>query len=365
MTPITRVESRGSDSLSLEGILALFEILSINRSVIVLDISPHLIDFASGTIKFRSNVCANDLHCLLNALKSNVPIKRVDCLGLKSPNLLEVVYIFKIRLIEDFLLDSTSSSYSVDVETGALSFSPSDFTRITLSEVLSLQSLCDHSHVKSLTLHNCFVADEAYTLLCDLIRESDSLTSIDFSHCGLTDDCVLKLIAAVQSNHSIRNVNLNNNSFGIKSLSTVFELTTTQQITSNFEISPHSIDISSGTIIYESKVDHTDLISLLNSLKCNSSITRVQSLGVDSLNLEGLLTLFEILSINSRVIDLDISPHLIDISKESFCFSPSRFLSISTELISLRFLLTKVQISKILHLNDVVLLLKQSLFCVI
>ncbi|KAL0246473.1 hypothetical protein GEMRC1_007685 [Eukaryota sp. GEM-RC1] len=124
---------------------------------------------------------------------------------------------------------------------------------------------------------------------------------------------------------------MNNNNLGLKSLITITELVSNQKLTRNIQLSPHFIDYSTCIVYYETKVSSSDLIALLNSLKSMTPISRVESRGVDSLNLEGIMSLFEILSIRNSVIDLDVSPHLINISKRSFCFSPSRSIPISVE----------------------------------
>ncbi|KAL0249131.1 hypothetical protein GEMRC1_004364 [Eukaryota sp. GEM-RC1] len=75
-------------------------------------------------------------------------------------------------------------------------------------------------------------------------------------------------------------------------------------------------------------------MSLLEALHSKVFITRVDCKGCRFLNLTGLIALFEILSLNKSVIDLDASPHLIDVDNGLFYFSQKNSTELTTEEIS-------------------------------
>ncbi|KAL0239866.1 hypothetical protein GEMRC1_009974 [Eukaryota sp. GEM-RC1] len=112
---------------------------------------------------------------------------------------------------------------------------------------------------------------------------------------------------ALQSKRSLKMVKLCNRKLGFKSLSTFFQLASTGKLTTRIDLSPHVVDVSLGSIIYENDVDNEDLSSLLDALKSNLSIKRVQCCGLRSPSIEGVITLFKLLSMNELVIDTDVS----------------------------------------------------------
>ncbi|KAL0242825.1 hypothetical protein GEMRC1_005388 [Eukaryota sp. GEM-RC1] len=82
--PTERVKCEGLREPYLEGLIASYQIHSINKSVIDLDVSHHSFDISLGSIRYDSFVNEADLMALLIALKSNVRITRVECLGVEE-----------------------------------------------------------------------------------------------------------------------------------------------------------------------------------------------------------------------------------------------------------------------------------------
>ncbi|KAL0248749.1 hypothetical protein GEMRC1_003983 [Eukaryota sp. GEM-RC1] len=115
-------------------------------------------------------------------------------------------------------------------------------------------------------------------------------------------------------------VNLSNNHIQLTGLLTIFELISTGKLTANILLSPHFLNVSTGYICFKKSLTSSDMVSLLRSLKSNVAITRLECGSFEKLNLAGLMDLFEILSINKSLLDLDISPHLIDVENCVFVF---------------------------------------------
>ncbi|KAL0250932.1 hypothetical protein GEMRC1_000146 [Eukaryota sp. GEM-RC1] len=354
--PIKRFECRGFESPRLEGIVALFEILSINKSLVDVNLFHHLIDLSLGSIHYQGYVEYISLISILNALKSNVPIKRVECRGFKSPSLVGLIVLYEILSFNKSLIDLDISSHIIDVEKGVFCYSPNNFTELTSEEVQSLQSFLDRFNIKELTLKHCTFTEDTITVLCNLLKNITSLTSVDFSHeetshtlrsnffsqyetsariepifgCELTllSDLVPikksivshKLISSSHSNSDLRRFCLNKHQIGFNDLLTMFKKLITTKLSTTVKISSHVINFSQGSILYQGVIENHDLLTIVNALNSSIPIKRVECRRFKRPTLEGLITLFEILSINQSLLDLDISPHLIDVEKECFVF---------------------------------------------
>ncbi|KAL0239382.1 hypothetical protein GEMRC1_009490 [Eukaryota sp. GEM-RC1] len=239
-------------------------------------------------------------------------------------------------------------------------------TKIRTEEVSSLKSLLKCHSVKELSLKRCRISPEAVPILCDLASVNSSLTSLDFSYmvqhssqssdddffdCDssddesdclrqLSDDNFSKLLSSIQSNPHLRTVNLSHNSFSFKQFLKFFELISTGNLIPSITVFPHCLDVSCGHIRFDGKVENSDLISLLTALKSNIPIRCVECRGLKSLSLDGFIALLQILVLKKSVIDLDISPHAIDVENGVFCFSPLSFKQMSAEtVLTLKFLL--------------------------
>ncbi|KAL0239473.1 hypothetical protein GEMRC1_009581 [Eukaryota sp. GEM-RC1] len=264
----------------------------------------------------------------------------------------------------------------IDVTTRAFCFSPTKSVDITSEQILSLKTYLNNSGIKELTLKNCLFSEDSFKTLCDLIRVNDTLTSVDFSYirvynryCSgytrpcheLTDEHYLKLIDALQSQSNLnkfknfKNVNLSifidryrrRHSIGFKILLHIFDLICTGKLTSNITIFPHAIDANLGFIRYENELANRDLPFLLESLRSNVPIKRVECLGMTRLSLKGLISLYEIRSFNKSVEDLDTSPHLIDVDNGVFSFNSKKPIDVTFEISSLQSFLVRYNIKQL------------------
>ncbi|KAL0251737.1 hypothetical protein GEMRC1_000949 [Eukaryota sp. GEM-RC1] len=306
---------------------SLSELLRRNTSLAVLNIDCR---FASSS-QFKT---------FLKGFEQNSTVKKVILPELNFACLMlvfEAVYNGKLASNVDV------SHNCIDTTKSVFSFIPFGRIHISLEEISSLPGFLNSFNVKELTLRRCWFAFEAFTAFCDSIRVNNSLTSVDFSdnqicqdksrgrYDTLHDENFLKMIDALQCKPNIKQVILNGSSVGFKGPCTVFELVSANQLTPNIEISPHSFDFATGSISYANPIDNSDLLVLLDSLKSNVPIKRVKCKQWPRPSLEVLATVFEILSINKSVIDLDISPHLLDVEKGVFRYLPKTLTPITVE----------------------------------
>ncbi|KAL0251294.1 hypothetical protein GEMRC1_000507 [Eukaryota sp. GEM-RC1] len=346
-----------NNSIGFNSLLTVFELVSSCQITPNVQVLPHSIDVALGIICYENEINSDDLLSLLKILKSNVPMKRVECSGLKSLTLRELIVVSEICSINKSILDLDLNPHFISVENGVFSFSPQWFTQITTEEISSLQCLFKSFKIKELALHKCRFSENAINALCNLITTNDSLTSVDFSFIRMSeqnsyffsndqlsdafffcynqfDHLYHKLINAIQPNHHVKKVNLSNSSIGFNSVLTIFHLVSSNKLTLNIDIFPHIIDVSLGYIRFENKIEDSDLSSLLHILKSKVPVQRVDCCLLKSLSIQGLITLFEIISINKSILDLDLSPHFINVEQGVFCFSPETVTQISSEQIS-------------------------------
>ncbi|KAL0229177.1 hypothetical protein GEMRC1_013797 [Eukaryota sp. GEM-RC1] len=285
--------------LDITCLFLIFERILTSCIIPNVQVSPHHFDFSCGLFTYENMIEHDGLTLLLNSLKSNIPIRRVDCHGFKYPNLEGLITLFEILSITNSVINLDISPHIIDVDNGLFGFSPEHSTVITTEEVASLKCLIECFGIKAVTLTGCHFTDDTITALSGLISLSTSLTSVDFSHCQLNlnldyyctsnhlfDDVFLKLINILQSNDHLKKVNLSNQALGFKTLLRIFELISTDKLTPNVSVLPNSIDFSLGSIRYESTITDDDLIMLLKSLKSTVAIKRVECHGLTSPNLE-------------------------------------------------------------------------------
>ncbi|KAL0241826.1 hypothetical protein GEMRC1_007061 [Eukaryota sp. GEM-RC1] len=307
----------GFNTLYLNSLIMIFDGIVTQRLVTSFQVEPHSIKVFSGLICYEKELEYQDLISLLKALKSNIPIARVECRGFKVINIQELCHLFQCNYANNSATFDIPPRI-VGTVNGSFCFLPASITDICASQVSSLQCFLECFRIKELTLKRCRFSDDAITNLCDLIKVNNSLTSIDFSECNFLDNNVIQ---AIQLNSSLKKINLSYNPFGFTSLLTIFELVSSKQLTSNIQIVPHFFDCSLGSIQDKNRMNNCDLISLLKALKSNVPITRVDTcLGLRNPTLDGILVLFGIFSINTSLIDLDIFPHSIDIGNGVFSF---------------------------------------------
>ncbi|KAL0233254.1 hypothetical protein GEMRC1_011999 [Eukaryota sp. GEM-RC1] len=124
-----------------------------------------------------------DLEFVLKGLEKNSVLKQVRFPGL---NVSCLILLFKALSANKLKMTFTVSPHFIDIETGVFRFSPVISTGITDEDLVSLHYLS--SSVKEFSLKGCTFSDEAYTCLLSFIRNSTSLTSVDFSGSVLSDD---------------------------------------------------------------------------------------------------------------------------------------------------------------------------------
>ncbi|KAL0239508.1 hypothetical protein GEMRC1_009616 [Eukaryota sp. GEM-RC1] len=290
---------------------ALCKMMRINKSLLILNFPGHLMTstlFQLFVISFKNNhvikkVVLPDSSKSLSSFVS-------DC---------ETVCTKQLPFSVDF------DPHFIDVNKKVFCFSPEYSSWITTVEVSSLQSFVNRFGIKELTLKNCIFTEESTTVLSNLIRKNNSMTSVDFSHCKLNENSVSNLINAIRSNFSLKTVNFSGIDGGFKTILAVFKEFSTHQLRPTLHVDPHRIDFSTGTIFYD-ELAPDDLISLMDSLHSNLPIKRVDCRTLNNQNLEAIITLFKLLSLKKSVIDIDISPHFIDVKNGVFSFTQQFFL---------------------------------------
>ncbi|KAL0239654.1 hypothetical protein GEMRC1_009762 [Eukaryota sp. GEM-RC1] len=301
-----------SNSLSLNSLLTIFELISSTKLTPNVEVSPHFLDFSLEYICYQNEVDNSDLISLLKCLKSNISVKRVECLGFKRPismSLEGLMALFQIQLLKKSVIDLDISPHCISVDDSVFVF------HLEVPPKFLLKNYIGSS-----------VASQNFT------SSSHKLNSEDFS----------KLLNALQYNIHLKKVNLSNKSIGFNSLLTIFELISTDKLTSNVEVLPHYIDFSLGLIGYQNKLKNDDLFSLLNALKSNVPIKRVESHGLSSPGLKELNSVYEVFLINSSVIDFDLSDDSLNAERLVFVF-PQRTTQIATEFSSLQFFFKVLQ----------------------
>ncbi|KAL0251340.1 hypothetical protein GEMRC1_000553 [Eukaryota sp. GEM-RC1] len=173
--------------MDLSSLIMVFDVIVSHKLIPCIELARHYIDVHLGLICFDNRVEADDLASLLRALKSNVPIQRVECLGFGSPSLEELVVLYEILFINKTVIDADISPHSIDVNNGLFCFSPEKPSQISYEEVSSLQTLSKRFSLAELTFKQCHFKDDTITIMSDFITGNSSLTSVDFNDCDLPD----------------------------------------------------------------------------------------------------------------------------------------------------------------------------------
>ncbi|KAL0239670.1 hypothetical protein GEMRC1_010256 [Eukaryota sp. GEM-RC1] len=149
------------------------------------------------------------------------------------------------------------------------------------------------------------------------------------------DENFVNLIDALQLHSNLKTINLSNSSIGFKTLLDIFKPFSIHHSPPIIEVLPHTIDFSCGIIRYADKIKNTDLRLLLKAFKSKAPIKCVQCKGIPAFtNFSTIVAIFQILSINNFLIDVDISPHITDSQSGIFSFSPEFHTEITTKSIS-------------------------------
>ncbi|KAL0239390.1 hypothetical protein GEMRC1_009498 [Eukaryota sp. GEM-RC1] len=220
-------------------------------------------------------------------------MKRVEFSRLKNLSLGGIITSFEILSINKSVIDVDVFPHFVDIDNGAFRFSPETFTQISAQELSSLHCVCKSYSFRELTFKNCHVSNAGISELCDIIRTCHVLTSIDFSHCRLSYSSSLKFLTTIQSISCLKRVYVSNNHIEFNNLLDIFNQFSTHQSSPTIDFISHSIDFSRGIISYADKINNTDLGLLLNALKSNVPIKRVECNGIADLIFDGLVVLFK------------------------------------------------------------------------
>ncbi|KAL0239449.1 hypothetical protein GEMRC1_009557 [Eukaryota sp. GEM-RC1] len=235
-------------------------------------------NLSDGSIVYRKYLKSKNLPPLLNNLKSNVPVKHIEFLGLHRPSLSDILIILEILSINKSVIFNDLHPHQIDVKKGVFSFNPHELTEITTEMISSLKCFLRRFNIQELTFKRFRFSDEAIVVLCDLIKLNTSLTSVDFSNCRLTDDQLVLIIEAldIESSLTLLSINFGNNSMGNKSI-----------------------------------------LALSKALKQNSSVTKI-ILESNSITDEGARTFGEALLQNSTVVEVDLRGNCIGFKTKCF-----------------------------------------------
>ncbi|KAL0247962.1 hypothetical protein GEMRC1_003201 [Eukaryota sp. GEM-RC1] len=249
--PIKHVKVGRFRNPSVGGIVALFEILSFNSSIIDVDIEPHSIDLSTGTITFEGEVYNNDLDYLLKAIKSNIPIKLVKCEGLSSANLEGLIALYQIHSINKSLIDLDVSPHSFDISLGSIHYE-GEIRNADLKSLLNaLKTNVRISRVECLGLEpffhleGLFILFELYSLQKSIIELNIAPHCIDLENgvfafapkyecVSLTVEEILYLQNFLEL-HSIKELSLNRCRFSAKTITALCDLIRDNHVLTSIE----------------------------------------------------------------------------------------------------------------------------------
>ncbi|KAL0232775.1 hypothetical protein GEMRC1_011522 [Eukaryota sp. GEM-RC1] len=352
---ISKCESSHHVSFTDMEVQSLEEMVQKNTGLLVLGISTQC--FNSFQLK---NV--------LLATEHNQILKKV-ILGFSNffldpcSDLCCLIAVYESMVIKPLSCHVDVDPHFVDVENSVFCFSPKRCTQITDEEVSSLKYFVKSFCIKELTLSGCSFTDEAITALCDLIKDTESLTSIDLSSLTvvkrdshhdsdhdnsvvnnsfscteysddersstqfflpdwsdkeLSDDHFCKIVKALQFNSGLNNVDLSNSISGFNTLLTVFELISLSKLPPTIDVSPHYICSEDGVLDFSpkgrSKITCQEISYMRSLMDCFS---------IESLVLCGCSIFDETFSHLCDLIKGNNSLTLIDL--KSCCFDDDTF----------------------------------------
>ncbi|KAL0242595.1 hypothetical protein GEMRC1_005158 [Eukaryota sp. GEM-RC1] len=134
----------------------------------------------------------------------------------------------------------------LNVTEGILSFNPGYRVQISLDGFSSLQNLVESSNIKRLSLSTCEFGSPMIPILIDFIKTNNHLTFMGFSGCELYGGSLMDIIGALQSNSTLKSVDLSFNCVPLKVLLAAFELVTCQKLLPDIRFDPHVFDVSRG-----------------------------------------------------------------------------------------------------------------------
>ncbi|KAL0251665.1 hypothetical protein GEMRC1_000877 [Eukaryota sp. GEM-RC1] len=168
--------------------------------------------------------------------------------------------------------------------------------------------------------------------LAEMIKNNNTLLLLTISGSLFSFTHFNTILNAIESNSALKNVSFPDLELG--PLLLVYEHVLLNRSHCLIDVYPHSIDLFNGCVNYDSTVLNRDLAALWTVVSLQVPIKRVECLGSRNLSLKGLVALFAILSVNNSLIEIDFSPHSIDIEGGTFCLSPPRLTPVSAVQVS-------------------------------
>ncbi|KAL0246692.1 hypothetical protein GEMRC1_007903 [Eukaryota sp. GEM-RC1] len=250
--------------LGFKDLLKIFKLFSDDKLVLTIKNSRHFIDYTLQYICYGSQICNNDLLLLLTALKANVSIRRVECIGFKNPSPKGLSVLFEILSINKSVIDLVVSPHYLDIENGIFRFSPVLATKISARKISFLRSFLQRFSIRELTLNSCRFTEEAITILSDLLEVSSSLTSVDFSDCLLSDRDFVRIFRSIISNSSqISRICCTTSLIGFDGATLLSDTLKVNSTLVHIDLSHNSID-NDGAIVLAQSLELNSTIDLID-----------------------------------------------------------------------------------------------------
>ncbi|KAL0241009.1 hypothetical protein GEMRC1_006245 [Eukaryota sp. GEM-RC1] len=335
--------------LHFSSLIACFEMLYSRNYNCKFGFHPHSLDFSTGSIDFRDILYDNDISLLLKTLKKGTPIKRVKCREWHNPPLakiLENIELYTVYSVVDF----TISPHSVNVDDGLFCISPFCHTEVSAEDISVIHSFLKTCQIDSLILRKCLFSQEAIISLRDLIRVNHTLFSVELSDSNLSDDDVLNIFGDIQPTSYLEVVNLDKNTLTFKTLVGLYRLiTSADSMISDVQLAPYSLNLNCGLIVYPKDVAEEELGLLLNALKENVPIERVDCHDIRYESFLIVLYCIQIRCIKQSVIDLYFYPKVFSFENLEFSYFPqSKWPKLTTKEVSaLRSFLVNLEVKKL------------------
>ncbi|KAL0228914.1 hypothetical protein GEMRC1_013534 [Eukaryota sp. GEM-RC1] len=185
-------------TLSNESINELCDLIKLNASLTSVDFS--------GCRMTDPNVMK-----LIDAIELNSSLKSINL----SNNWIcfkSLLIILELILNGELQVNVDVSPHVVDVKEGIFCYDPGFYLSLSVEQLSSLKNFKKSFTLRNLTLNRCQFSEESIGSLCDLIKCSSSLTSIDFSLCSLSDSYFMKILSSLQHNSYVNGLHL---TFGV------------------------------------------------------------------------------------------------------------------------------------------------------
>ncbi|KAL0248101.1 hypothetical protein GEMRC1_003338 [Eukaryota sp. GEM-RC1] len=312
--PIKYVKFKRFRNPSFGGIVALFEILSFNRSLIEVDIEPHSIDLSTGIITFEGKIYNNDLDYLLKAVESNIPIKRVKCKGLREPNLEGLIALYQIHSINKSLIDLNVSPHSFDISLGSIRYEGEIRNADLKSLLKALKTNVRISRVECrdvkrfLSLKEILILFEIYSIQKSIIDLNIAPHCVDLENgvfafapkwdlVSVTVEEILYLQTFLEL-HSIKELTLNRCRFSGKTIAALCDLIRSNHVLTSIDLSHCSF----GKYFW----------NILSTIQSKPGLVNL-NLSYSYIQFKNLLNIFGLYSAHKLTSIVDVTPRLLDV----------------------------------------------------